>query len=69
MGEQDDKQHHLESLIKQMREGTNEDILRALGSLRNRRWLMDGSLVGSYLRRVNFQNADLSMANLEVISK
>lgn len=65
MNEPEDKQRELEIILLRLREGVNEDVSEALERLRSKGWLEDGTLAGSYLRRIHFQNADLRKANLE----
>lgn len=51
-------------LIKQIREGVNEEALAGIEVLREKEWLFDGSLYGAYLGSADLREADLMDANL-----
>ena len=59
----EDKRQELDRLITLLREGSSTDVLMTVQDLRERGWLVDGTLHGAILDRVNWRRADLSGAD------
>jgi hypothetical protein len=58
------EQKELDHLLKQVRNGTNAEAVRAVDEMRERGWLTDGSLQGTYLTGITLYDGTLTGSQL-----